>query len=64
MNVFEIIAYGLRVDGVKRDAVSDRVNNMLRLMKLEEWAKSEPHHLLGGMKQHRGGNQTCIGVES
>ena len=51
MNVFENIAYGLRVDGVKRDAVKDRVNNMLRLMKLEEWAKSEPHHLSGGMKQ-------------
>jgi spermidine/putrescine ABC transporter ATP-binding subunit len=51
MNVFENIAYGLRVDGVKRDAVSDRVKNMLRLMKLEEWAKSEPHHLSGGMKQ-------------
>jgi spermidine/putrescine ABC transporter ATP-binding subunit len=51
MNVFENIAYGLRVDGVKRDALSDRVNNMLRLMKLEEWAKSEPHHLSGGMKQ-------------
>ncbi|MGB7290876.1 MAG: ABC transporter ATP-binding protein [Thermodesulfobacteriota bacterium] len=51
MNVFENIAYGLRVDGVKRDAVKERVKNMLKLMKLEEWEKSEPHHLSGGMKQ-------------
>lgn len=51
MNVFENIAYGLRVDGVKKDAVRERVNNMLRLMKLEEWERSLPHHLSGGMKQ-------------
>jgi spermidine/putrescine ABC transporter ATP-binding subunit len=51
MNVFENIAYGLKVDGVKRDAVKERVKNMLKLMKLEEWEKSEPHHLSGGMKQ-------------
>jgi ABC-type Fe3+/spermidine/putrescine transport system ATPase subunit len=51
MNVFDNIAYGLKVDGIKKEIVKEKVKSMLRLMKLEEWEKSEPHHLSGGMKQ-------------
>lgn len=51
MNVFDNIAYGLRVDGAKNQVIKQKVQNMLSLMKLEEWERSEPHHLSGGMKQ-------------
>jgi len=51
MDVFDNIAYGLKVNGVKKEVVKERVKSMLKLMKLEQWEKSEPHHLSGGMKQ-------------
>ncbi len=51
MDVFGNISYGLKVDSVKKEVVKEKVKNMLRLMKLEQWEKSEPHHLSGGMKQ-------------
>ena len=51
MDVFDNIAYGLKVDGVKKQILKEKVKKMLKLMKLEEWEKNEPHHLSGGMKQ-------------
>jgi len=51
MNVFENIAFGLRVRKHKGQFVNDRVNELLRLVRLENLAKRYPAQLSGGQRQ-------------
>lgn len=52
--VFENIAYPLKVSGVRGRAVSARVEEMLKLVGLEDKGKSYPTQLSGGQKQRVG----------
>lgn len=51
MSVAENIAFGLKQDGMEKAAIDDRVNAMLKLVKLQEFAKRKPHQLSGGQRQ-------------
>ena len=45
------IAFGLKMEGLKKVAITDRVNEMLKLVKLEAYAARMPHQLSGGQRQ-------------
>ena len=51
LSVWENIAFGLKRDGMAKDAIDERVNEMLRLTKLERFAKRKPHQISGGQRQ-------------
>ncbi|MEP2707047.1 MAG: ABC transporter ATP-binding protein [Roseibium sp.] len=51
MSVEANIAFGLKQDKVPKTEISDRVAEMLRLTKLEQFAKRKPHQLSGGQRQ-------------
>ncbi len=51
MNVADNIAFGLRQDGMEKGAREERVAQMLKLVKLEEFARRKPHQLSGGQRQ-------------
>ena len=51
MNVEKNVAYGLMRDGLARSEVRDRVNDMLKLVQLEEFARRKPDQLSGGQRQ-------------
>ncbi|GAB4515995.1 MAG: ABC transporter ATP-binding protein [Roseibium sp.] len=51
MSVEKNIAFGLNQDRLPADEVSARVAEMLRLTKLEQFAKRKPHQLSGGQRQ-------------
>lgn len=51
MSVAENIGYGLRRQGLKRPERDAQVHNMLRLVRMEEYAKRRPHQLSGGQRQ-------------
>src|SRR5271170_5046515 len=55
MNVFENIAFGLRVLPRKKrpgaEAVAKRVDDLLRLIQLEDYGKRMPSQLSGGQRQ-------------
>lgn len=51
MNVFENVAFGLRVRGQKGQIVNERVNELLRLVRLETLARRYPSQLSGGQRQ-------------
>ncbi|HEX3152112.1 MAG TPA: sulfate/molybdate ABC transporter ATP-binding protein [Gemmataceae bacterium] len=51
MTVFENVAFGLRVRKWKDDRVRERVAELLRLVRLEEYADRYPATLSGGQKQ-------------
>jgi putrescine transport system ATP-binding protein len=51
MSVADNIAFGLRQDGMPRRDREERVAQMLKLVKLEEFAKRKPHQLSGGQRQ-------------
>jgi sulfate transport system ATP-binding protein len=51
MSVFENIAFGMRVRGAKGKAVTDRVQELLRLVRLEGMEKRFPSQLSGGQRQ-------------
>ena len=51
MSVEKNIAFGLEQDGMAKDAIRDRVAEMLKLVKLEPFASRKPHQLSGGQKQ-------------
>ncbi len=51
MSVEKNIAFGLRQDGLPKSEIDDRVSEMLRLTKLEQFAKRKPHQLSGGQRQ-------------
>ncbi|RAK16771.1 energy-coupling factor transport system ATP-binding protein [Anoxybacillus vitaminiphilus] len=45
------VAFGLENNGVPRDEMVERVDEAIRLVKMEEFLEQEPHHLSGGQKQ-------------
>ena len=50
-NVFDNIALPLEVWGYKKEDINKKVNDLLRLVGLEDKAKSKPEELSGGQKQ-------------
>ncbi|SOE18550.1 spermidine/putrescine ABC transporter ATP-binding subunit [Hoeflea halophila] len=51
MSVADNIAFGLKQDGMEKAARDERVQQMLKLVKLEEFARRKPHQLSGGQRQ-------------
>jgi len=51
MSVADNIAFGLKQDGMEKAAREERVAQMLKLVKLEEFARRKPHQLSGGQRQ-------------
>ncbi len=51
MNVEKNIAFGLKQDKMPASEIDARVAEMLRLTKLEQFAKRKPHQLSGGQRQ-------------
>jgi len=51
MSVADNIAFGLKQDGMEKGARDERVAQMLKLVKLEEFAKRRPDQLSGGQRQ-------------
>jgi putrescine transport system ATP-binding protein len=51
MSVADNIAFGLKQDGMPKGEIDERVDEMLKLVKLEEFAKRKPHQLSGGQRQ-------------
>ncbi|MBM7044965.1 MULTISPECIES: ABC transporter ATP-binding protein [Rhizobium] len=51
MSVEKNIAFGLRQDGMPKAEIDDRVAQMLKLVKLEQFAKRKPNQLSGGQRQ-------------
>jgi putrescine transport system ATP-binding protein len=51
MSVADNIAFGLKQDGMEKAARDERVEQMLKLVKLEEFARRKPHQLSGGQRQ-------------
>jgi putrescine transport system ATP-binding protein len=51
MSVAKNIAFGLEQDGLPRGEIEARVQEMLKLVKLEQFAKRKPSQLSGGQRQ-------------
>ncbi|KFB11108.1 ABC transporter ATP-binding protein [Nitratireductor basaltis] len=51
MSVEANIAFGLKQDGMPKPQIAERVAQMLKLVKLEQFAKRKPHQLSGGQRQ-------------
>ena len=51
MTVEQNIAFGLKQDGVAKDACQKRVEEMLSLVQMNKFAKRKPHQLSGGQQQ-------------
>ena len=51
MSVFDNVAYGLKVTGVPRDGIRERVEESLGLVKLEGYGSRQPDQLSGGQRQ-------------
>jgi putrescine transport system ATP-binding protein len=51
MTVEQNIAFGLKQDGLPKDEVQARVNEMLTLVQMSQYAKRKPHQLSGGQRQ-------------
>lgn len=51
MTVEQNIAFGLKQDGLPKAEVQTRVNEMLGLVQMTQYAKRKPHQLSGGQRQ-------------
>ncbi len=51
LNVWDNIAFGLRRDGMEKDEIAERVEQMLELVQLKKLAKRKPHQMSGGQQQ-------------
>ncbi|OWV72016.1 ABC transporter ATP-binding protein [Rhizobium sp. R634] len=51
MTVEKNIAFGLKQDGMPKDEMTERVAQMLKLVKLEQFASRKPNQLSGGQRQ-------------
>ena len=51
LSVWDNIAFGLRRDGLPKDKVAARVEEMLRLVQLQKFAQRKPHQISGGQRQ-------------
>ena len=51
LSVWENIAFGLKRDGKPKDEIAARVEEMLKLTRLQQFAKRKPHQISGGQRQ-------------
>ena len=51
LSVWDNIAFGLKRERMAKDEVSARVEEMLRLTRLERFSSRKPHQISGGQKQ-------------
>lgn len=51
LTVWDNIAFGLRRDGMPKDQIQERVDQMLELVQLKPYSKRKPHQLSGGQQQ-------------
>ncbi len=51
LSVYENIAFGLRRDNMPKIDLDNRVNEMLKLTRLEQFALRKPHQISGGQRQ-------------
>ncbi|MDU8928055.1 ABC transporter ATP-binding protein [Alisedimentitalea sp. MJ-SS2] len=51
LSIWDNIAFGLKRDKMSKDAVGERVEEMLRLTRLEQFARRKPHQISGGQRQ-------------
>ncbi|GAB6388785.1 polyamine ABC transporter ATP-binding protein [Stutzerimonas marianensis] len=51
MTVEQNIAFGLKQDGLPKDEIKARVDEMLGLVQMTQYAKRKPHQLSGGQRQ-------------
>ncbi len=51
LSVWENIAFGLKRDRQDRETIDARVTEMLRLTRLEKFARRKPHQISGGQRQ-------------
>lgn len=51
LSVWENIAFGLKRDRLASERVQERVEEMLKLVQLEKFARRKPHQISGGQRQ-------------
>ena len=51
LSVWDNIAFGLRRSDMPKDQIGDRVQEMLRLTRMEKFARRKPHQISGGQRQ-------------
>ena len=51
LTVWENIAFGLKRSDMPKDQIGDRVERMLKLVQLGNFAKRKPHQISGGQRQ-------------
>ena len=51
MTVEQNVAYGLKQDKVRKEKIAERVDQMLSIVELSQFAKRKPHQLSGGQRQ-------------
>ncbi|MFO7920119.1 ABC transporter ATP-binding protein [Rhodobacteraceae bacterium W635] len=51
LSVWDNIAFGLKRSDMAKDKIPDRVQEMLRLTRLEKFARRKPHQISGGQRQ-------------
>ncbi|SHK20938.1 putrescine transport system ATP-binding protein [Shimia gijangensis] len=51
LSIWENIAFGLKRDGMSKHDINERVDEMLRLTRLEQFARRKPHQISGGQRQ-------------
>lgn len=51
MNVYDNIAYGLKIQKRPKEEVKERVNRILNMMKMEDFSKRVPSQMSGGQQQ-------------
>ncbi len=51
LSVWDNIAFGLKREGMPQTQIAQRVDEMLNLVQLQEFAKRKPHQLSGGQQQ-------------
>lgn len=51
LTVWENIAFGLKREGQPKDKIAARVDEMLRLTRLEKFGRRKPHQISGGQRQ-------------
>ncbi|KIC20664.1 ABC transporter ATP-binding protein [Leisingera sp. ANG-Vp] len=51
LSVWENIAFGLKREKMPKHDIDDRVDEMLRLTRLEKFARRKPHQISGGQRQ-------------
>ena len=51
LNVFDNVAFGLKVAGMKKDQIREKVEEMLELVNMKAFAQRKIHNLSGGQQQ-------------